>query len=268
MYEPGVRVLDDVSFEVRRGQKVAVVGRSGCGKSTLMRILARLYRPEPGRVYISGLDMAYHRLSKLSAEVTYVPQEPFLFAGSVADNLALGTPESVGDPEGISSSVRRGLEMAGALEFVLDHEDGLSAQVGERGSLLSGGQRQRLCLARGFLRGTPVLLLDEPTSSVDRETEAGILARIASRKDLTCLIVTHRFEVAEVADLVLVMDSGRLVETGTHEELLERKGLYWALFTGEVSLSRTPSPQEGSDSPRGAWVLSTFGTPLPSENPS
>lgn len=158
--------------------------------------------------------------------------------------------------------------MAGALEFVLDHEDGLSAQVGERGSLLSGGQRQRLCLARGFLRGTPVLLLDEPTSSVDRETEAGILARIASRKDLTCLIVTHRFEVAEVADLLLVMDSGRLVETGTHEELLERKGLYWALFTGEVSLSRTPSPQEGSDSPRGARVLSTFGTPLPSENPS
>ncbi|NLA60385.1 MAG: ABC transporter ATP-binding protein [Firmicutes bacterium] len=248
-YEPGVKVLRDVSFEVRRGQKVAVVGRSGCGKSTLMKILAGLYRPEPGRVYIGGLDMAYHRLARLSGEVTYVPQEPFLFAGSVADNLALGLLEPVVDSQGMSPKVQRGLEMAGALGFVLENEEGLSAQVGERGSLLSGGQRQRLCLARGFLRDTPVLLLDEPTSSVDRETEAGILSAIASRKDLTCFIVTHRFDVAEVSDLVLVMDSGLLVEAGTHEELMRRKGLYWALFTGEISLSTTPSPHEGSDSP-------------------
>lgn len=136
--------------------------------------------------------------------------------------------------------------MACAAEFVFGTEGGLSAQVGERGSLLSGGERQRLCLVRGFLRDTPVLLLDEPTSSVDRETEAAVLSAIASQEDLTCLVVTHRLDVVEHADLVLVMDSGRLVEAGTHEDLLRSKGLYWVLFTGEVSLSRSPSTQEGS----------------------
>ena len=113
--------------------------------------------------------------------------------------------------------------MACAAEFVFGTEGGLSAQVGERGSLLSGGERQRLCLVRGFLRDTPVLLLDEPTSSVDRETEAAVLSAIASQEDLTCLVVTHRLDVVEHADLVLVMDSGRLVEAGTHEDLLRTR---------------------------------------------
>lgn len=245
-YEPGVKALDGVSFEVKRGQKVAIVGRSGCGKSTIMKVLAGLYRPEPGRVYIGGLDMAYYRLGKLGEMVTYVPQEPFLFAGSVADNLALGLGEPLLGDGRLDARVTEGLEMACA-GFVLDGPQGLSSQVGERGGLLSGGQRQRLCLARGFLRGTQVLLLDEPTSSLDRETEARILSAISSREELTCLIVTHRFDVAEMADVVLVMDSGRLVEAGTHEDLLKRRGLYWSLFTGEISLSRTPSPEDSSE---------------------
>ncbi len=280
-YVPGTRVLDGVSFEVKRGQKVAIVGRSGCGKSTLMKILAGLYRPEPGTVFVNGLDMAYRRLEEGREAVTYVPQEPFLFAGSVADNLALGLPGGQGGPgrqgdlktargaDGTEDSLedcledcseecpkerlqdcpemwpelRRCLELGDALEFVLSAEKGLETQVGERGSLLSGGQRQRLCLARGFLRGTPVLLLDEPTSSVHREAEARILAGLLPQPDLTCLVVTHRLDVAEAADLLLVMDRGCLAEAGSHEELLNNKGLYWSMFTGEVSLSGTTSPE-------------------------
>ncbi len=139
------------------------------------------------------------------------------FAGSVADNLALGLS---GEPvKGIDmlTEVRKSLELGDALEFVLSTDEGLDAQVGERGSLLSGGQKQRLCLARGFLRGTPILLLDEPTSSIDREAEARALSGLSSQRDLICLVVTHRFDVAEAADLVLVIDRGRLAEAGPHD---------------------------------------------------
>ena len=148
-----------------------------------MKILAGLYRPKPGTVFVNGLDMAYWRLEKGREDVTYVPQEPFLFAGSVADNLALGLS---GEPvKGIDmlAEVRKSLELGDALEFVLSTDEGLDAQVGERGSLLSGGQKQRLCLARGFLRGTPILLLDEPTSSIDREAEARALSGLSSQRD-------------------------------------------------------------------------------------
>ncbi len=210
-----------------------------------MKILAGLYRPKPGTVFVNGLDMAYWRLEKGREDVTYVPQEPFLFAGSVADNLALGLS---GEPvKGIDmlAEVRKSLELGDALEFVLSTDEGLDAQVGERGSLLSGGQKQRLCLARGFLRGTPILLLDEPTSSIDREAEARALSGLSSQRDLICLVVTHRFDVAEAADLVLVIDRGRLAEAGPHDELLKKQGLYWSMFTGEIPLSSSPSSVVG-----------------------
>ncbi len=196
-------------------------------------------------MFVNGLDMAYWRLEKGREDVTYVPQEPFLFAGSVADNLALGlSGEPVKDVD-MSTEVRKSLELGDALEFVMSTDEGLDAQVGERGSLLSGGQRQRLCLARGFLRGTPILLLDEPTSSIDREAEARVLSGLSSQRDLTCLMVTHRFDVAEAADLVLVIDRGRLVEAGPHDELLKKQGLYWSMFTGEFPLSSSPSSVVG-----------------------
>lgn len=196
-------------------------------------------------MFVNGLDMAYWRLEKGREDVTYVPQEPFLFAGSVADNLALGLS---GEPvKGIDmlAEVRKSLELGDALEFVLSTDEGLDAQVGERGSLLSGGQKQRLCLARGFLRGTPILLLDEPTSSIDREAEARALSGLSSQRDLICLVVTHRFDVAEAADLVLVIDRGRLAEAGPHDELLKKQGLYWSMFTGEIPLSSSPSSVVG-----------------------
>lgn len=196
-------------------------------------------------MFVNGLDMAYWRLEKGREDVTYVPQEPFLFAGSVADNLALGlSGEPVKDVD-MSTEVRKSLELGDALEFVMSTDEGLDAQVGERGSLLSGGQRQRLCLARGFLRGTPILLLDEPTSSIDREAEARALSGLSSQRDLICLVVTHRFDVAEAADLVLVIDRGRLVEAGPHDELLKKQGLYWSMFTGEIPLSSSPSSVVG-----------------------
>ncbi len=244
-YVPGMRALNGVSFDVRRGQKVAVVGRSGCGKSTLMKILAGLYRPEPGTVFVDGQDMAYHRLSGAREKVTYVPQEPFMFAGSFWDNLSLGYKDGLTDAPTSNNlldvpEIRGALELSDALEVVMSKDNGLEAEVGERGSLLSGGQRQRLCLARGFLRGTPVLLLDEPTSSVDEAAETRILVGLAAKKGLTCLVVTHRFSVAETVDRIIVMDEGRITEAGTHDELLQNPGLYWSLFTGKVSFTSSP----------------------------
>ncbi len=245
-YSSEVPVLKNVSFSVLPGQKVALVGRSGSGKSTLMKILAGLYRPMPNTVFVNGFDMAYHRLEKGRDSLSYVPQEPFLFAGTLLENLALGFgDEDTSDPEN-ELRIHRALSSGSALDFVTATDEGLLAPVGERGTLLSGGQRQRLCLARGFLKGAPVLLLDEPTASVDKETESRIVEKLLSQKDLTCLIVTHRLSVAEIVDSVLVMDEGTVAESGPHSKLMETCGLYHALFMGE--------PQGHNSSPRYSFV--------------
>ena len=234
-YAPGQKVLDDVSFDIPRGAKVAVMGRSGSGKTSLLKVLAGLYRPAPGVVSLWGYDLGAGGDFAPARLVTYVSPEAFLFSGTIAENLELGLsrePVPGEEPTGFW----RALELADASSFVTGLPDGgLGYQVGERGNSLSGGQRQRLCLARGFLRETPVLLLDEPTSSLDTEAESRITRGLRGLTELTCVIVTHRFEVAAAtADFILVMDGGRVVERGKHEDLLEAKGLYWSLFTGEV----------------------------------
>jgi ABC-type multidrug transport system fused ATPase/permease subunit len=227
-YTEGMPVLRGVSFEVPKGGLAVIVGRSGCGKSTLLKLVSGLYRPPPGSVFVGGLDVHYKAISLVRGKTTYLPQEPYLFAGTVRDNLELGK-EHARDEE-----YRYALSLADALDFVSKTPLGMGAQVGERGGALSGGQRQRLCVARAVLRDTEILLMDEPTSSVDKKSEARIwqaLDRLMVGR--TCLLVTHRPAVVEKADLILVMDDGRIVESGTHGELFDRHGLYWMLCTGE-----------------------------------
>jgi ABC-type bacteriocin/lantibiotic exporter with double-glycine peptidase domain len=186
-YEAGRPVLDSVSFEIPAGAKVAIVGKSGCGKSTLLKLLAGLYAPDPGTVFVNGLDMHYERLSLGRRQAAYIPQEPFLSSGTVRENLTLSSPAA--SPDDIAGA----LESADSAGFVEDLPGRLDAQVGERGSLLSGGQCQRLCVARGLLRRAPIMLLDEPTSSLDAESERRIAGALSRMHDMTCVIVTHRF---------------------------------------------------------------------------
>lgn len=227
-YGDGPPVLKDVSFSVDEGQLVVIVGKSGCGKSTLLKLLAGLYRPKPGTVFVKGFDAHYSSLSRVRPLVTYIPQEPYLFDGTIRDNLSLVLEGCAG--EGYEGALR----LVDALDFVREMPGGLDSHIGERGANLSGGERQRLCIARALLRDAPILLMDEPASSVDRESEAriwGVLNRLFVEK--TCLVVTHRLDIARRAHAILVMDGGRIVERGTHEELMNKRRLYWALVTAE-----------------------------------
>jgi len=244
-YEPQRPVLRNVSLEIPEGAKVGIVGKSGCGKSTLMKLLAGLYAPPEGAVFVRGHDMHYDRLSAGRKQVTYMPQEPFLLSGTVKDNLTLSSPDA--SPVAIAEA----LEAADSLDFVQNLQSGLDAQVGERGTLLSGGQRHRLSVARGLLRKTPVLLLDEPTSSLDKESEARVISALSRMRYVTCLTVTHRAQVAEACDIILVMDEGRVVEAGSHDDLLRNSSLYWAFYSGEVSFGPSAGSRVSSNDPPG-----------------
>jgi ATP-binding cassette subfamily B protein len=222
-YVHGTPVLREISVEIPPGALVVLAGKSGCGKSTLLKVLAGLYRPSPGTVFIGDRDLHYEAGWARSV-ASYLPQEPFLFSGSLRENLELAKPDAAGE------ELRRALAVADALDFVERDEAGLGRDVSERGSSFSGGERQRLCIARTLLRGSPVLLIDEPTSSVDRESEERIWSSLLSAmKGKTCVVASHRLDIAERADLILVMDQGRIVERGTHEELNKPGSVYMSL---------------------------------------
>lgn len=235
-YEPGKRVLDGISLEIPIGHKVALVGRSGSGKSTLLKVLAGLYPATSGEVQIQGRplnDEESPSMRETRGLVTYTPQESFLFAGTIRENLEIAKESPTTD------DMLHSLHLAAAAEFVSQLPGKLEEPVGEKGSRFSGGQRQRLSVARSFLRRPQVLLLDEPTSALDKESEAGLLAGLTEicGTGVTALIVTHRPRVAQECDRVLVLDQGRIVESGTHADLLERQGLYAGLFSEDTSSS-------------------------------
>lgn len=217
-------VLDDISVEIPPGALVVLAGKSGCGKSTLIKILAGLYRPSPGTVFIGDRDLHYHA-SWARSVTAYLPQEPFLFSGSLRENLELAKPEAS------EEELREALSVADALESVGRDEDGLDRPVSERGSSFSGGERQRLCIARTLLKQSQVLLVDEPTSSVDRESEERIWSSLLrAMKGKTCVVATHRLDIAQRADLILVMDAGRIAECGTHADLYKPGTVYSSLM--------------------------------------
>jgi ATP-binding cassette subfamily B protein len=232
--------LDGISVRVAPGETVAFVGSTGSGKSTLTKLLLRLYDTTPGSIRLDGRAITEIDLQDLRRAIGYVSQDSFLTDGTVADNIAYGRPEVP------RADVIRAAQAAEAHEFVLALPQGYDTPVGERGMKLSGGQRQRLALARAILKDPPILILDEATSAVDNETEAAIqrsLDRLVQGR--TSLIIAHRLSTVRQAHRIHVMEQGRIVESGTHDELVARDGAYaalWRLQTGERAAGTTPVP--------------------------
>lgn len=218
--------LEDISFTAAPGTVTAIVGRSGSGKSTLIKLIPRFYEIEAGSILLDGHRLQDYKLADLRRQIALVGQQVTLFNGSVAENVAFGELVERG-PE----AMQRAIAGANALEFVQQLPEGVDAQVGAKGGRLSGGQRQRLAIARAMLKDAPILILDEATAALDNESER--LVQEALQKlmpDRTTLVIAHRLSTIEHADQVLVMDQGRIVERGTHQQLLEQGGLYEHLY--------------------------------------
>jgi len=217
-------VLRGISFTAQPGQTVAIVGRSGSGKSTLVSMLPRFYDVSAGQVLLDGVDLREYRLRDLRAQVSLVSQDVILLDDSIRNNIAFSAPGSS------AAEVEAAARAAHVMEFAAGLPEGLDTRVGDRGSLLSGGQRQRVAIARALLKDSPVLILDEATSALDTESERVIQDAVAALvRDRTTLVIAHRLSTIEKADLILVMDEGRIVESGSHAELLARNGVYAAL---------------------------------------
>ncbi|MEI9993053.1 MAG: ABC transporter ATP-binding protein [Rhizomicrobium sp.] len=217
----GLAALNDVSLEIRAGETIAILGRVGAGKSTLLRAIVRLLDPPPGAIALDGRDIRLLPLAQLRGEIALVPQDPFLFADELGRNIAYDNPARP------LSDIAGAAEAADLEDTIARFPDHLHTLVGERGVTLSGGQKQRTSLARGLIRDTPVLLLDDCFSSVDTETEEHILARLkALRAGRTTLLVSHRVSTARHADRIVVLEDGRVAELGSHAELIARGGIY------------------------------------------
>lgn len=222
--ETGWPALNDVSLEIKSGEMIAVLGRVGSGKSTLLRLMVRLLDPRPGTIFLDGRDIRLLPLTQVRGQVTLVPQDPFLFAARLGQNISYDNPLRT------QEEVWEAAQSADLETTIRRFPDRLETQVGERGVTLSGGQKQRASLARGLIRETPVLLLDDCFSSVDTETEEFILSRLKKlRAGRTTIMVSHRVSTARHADRIIVLDGGCIAEMGTHDELLARHGLYAAL---------------------------------------
>jgi ATP-binding cassette subfamily B protein len=221
-------VLQDVSFRVPAGATVAVVGPTGSGKSTVVSLLTRLYDPTEGEVRVDGIPLTKWKLGRLREAVALVPQDTFLFSDTIAENLALGFDEA--DEARRLERIRGAARVAELDTTVESFPGGYDTVLGERGINLSGGQKQRAALARAVARDAPILVLDDALSAVDTHTEHGILEGLRRVfEGRTSLIVSHRVTAVMNADVILVMDGGRLVERGTHAELLRAGGVYAAL---------------------------------------
>lgn len=226
-------ILQDISLNVSPGSFVAFVGPSGAGKSTLFKLISRMYLPTSGSIRLDGVDICEMDLYHYRRQVAIVTQEPELFDGSVSDNIRYGRADAT------EGEIERAARESNAHEFIVELDNGYASQVGERGSCLSVGQKQRIAIARAFLKDSPLLLLDEPTSSLDAVSEVAIyqaLLKLAGGR--TTFVIAHRIATLLRADCIYVMDGGNLIERGTHEELISRRGVYAKLATLQLQIPR------------------------------
>jgi ATP-binding cassette subfamily B protein len=229
--------LHEISFRAQPGQRIAIVGPTGAGKTTLVSLLVRFYDPREGRILIDGVDLRKLGLRSLREQIALVLQEPLLFSGTIAENIRYGRLEATDD------EVFEAARQAGAHDFIERLPQGYETQLGERGAQLSGGERQRICVARAFVKNAPILVLDEPTSSIDSKTEAVILDSLERLMvGRTSFMIAHRLSTIRHADKIVAIEHGRLVEQGTHEELIARGGLYRQLHDAQTR--RRPAPRD------------------------
>ena len=224
-YGDGREVLRDISFEVAPGQRLALVGVSGAGKSTIVSLLLRLYEPQEGAILVDGININRYARESLRRQIGIVLQQSILFGATIRENIAYGKPDAT------MAEIMEAARSANAHEFIEELEHGYDSVVGERGATLSGGQRQRIAIARALIRHSPVLILDEPMTGLDTESEAKVreaLERLMAGR--TCVVITHDLHSVADADLVLVLEEGRIVERGRHAEMLARRGRYRELY--------------------------------------
>ena len=218
--------LQHIGLDIAPGETVALVGQSGSGKSTLASLIPRFHTPTTGRILLDGIDLQDIRLADLRRQIAVVSQKVVLFNDTVAANIAYGAQRHVSDHDILAAA-----EAAHALEFIEQFPDGLNTHVGEDGARLSGGQRQRIAIARALLKNAPILIMDEATSALDSQSERHVQAALDSlRQGRTAIIIAHRLSTVENADRIVVMDRGRVIETGDHKELLARDGAYARLY--------------------------------------
>ena len=233
-YEEGKNILENVSFTVKPGESIALVGPTGAGKTTIVNLLSRFYDLTGGAVYIDGNDISKVTLHSLREKMGIMMQDSFIFSGTIEDNIRYGKLDAT--EEEIATAVK----MACLDEFINELENGLDTKIGERGSLLSGGQRQRLAIARAFIKNAPVVILDEATSALDNKAEAVVQRAIDNlMQDRTVFVIAHRLSTVQNADKIVVINDGEIIETGTHEELLqEENGAYKALYNAQFKAKK------------------------------
>ena len=231
-YDGGQDILKGLSFTIKSGETVAILGATGSGKSTIALLLQRMYRPQSGRITIGGHDLNQMDRKYLRSKVGLVLQEPFLYSKTIYDNLRIAAPQAQ------RAEVEQAARDAQAYDFISESEKGWETLVGERGVTLSGGQKQRAAIARTLLKGSDILVFDDSLSAVDTQTDALIRRNLKERrKGVTAIIISHRILTLKEADRILVLEDGRLAQEGSHGELIARPGLYQRINNIQSGLS-------------------------------